>query len=226
MDRLPAIVASPPANPATSPVSRRRAMTMIELIVVLAMLTMLSTAIYAILYSVRKSFSQSQSKMDILQTTRVIMAKLRTELRNAVDKPQVINDRLYIQIAPDTAWVYYYDAKLRRLFMHRNEGRSEELLREPDVGQMKPYAFDDGQILRFDFDSSYRDSNAFAESELTLNSKVWFKVTMKILYSEKFRQLSDEDKKKILADDNDPRVKTFFMMITPRKVNWLLQGTQ
>jgi hypothetical protein len=73
----------------------------------------------------------------------------------------------------------------------------------------------------------YRDSNAFVQSELSLNSKVWFKVSMKILYTEKFDRLSDEEKEKILEDpDSDPRVKSFFMMITPRKVNWLLQATQ
>jgi hypothetical protein len=50
---------------------------------------------------------------------------------------------------------------------------------------------------------------------------------MKILYTEKFDRLSDEEKEKILEDpDSDPRVKSFFMMITPRKVNWLLQATQ
>jgi hypothetical protein len=65
------------------------------------------------------------------------------------------------------------------------------------------------------------------QSELSLNSKVWFKVSMKILYTEKFDRLSDEEKEKILEDpDSDPRVKSFFMMITPRKVNWLLQATQ
>ncbi len=201
-------------------------MTMIELIVVVGIISLLSAAIYSILYSIRRSFKQSQDKMDILQTTRIIMAKLRTELRNAYDKPQVINDRLYIQVEPDKTWVYYFDKAAHRLYMHRNEGKAEELQREPAVGEMRPYAFDDGQILKFDFDSSYRDSNAFAESELTLNSKVWFKVTMRILYSDKFKQLKEEDKAKILTDENDPRVKTFFMMITPRKVNWLLQGTQ
>ena len=87
--------------------------------------------------------------------------------------------------------------------------------------------FSDGQILNFEYDSSYRDSNAFVESELALNSKVWFKVSMKILYTEKFDRLAEDEKAKILADpDADPRVKSFFMMITPRKVNWLLQATQ
>ena len=67
----------------------------------------------------------------------------------------------------------------------------------------------------------------FVASELALNAKVWFKVSMKILYTEKFKRLSEQDKQKILANpDDDPRVKSFFMMITPRKVNWLLQATQ
>ena len=50
---------------------------------------------------------------------------------------------------------------------------------------------------------------------------------MKILYSEKFDALTEEDKAAIIANpDEDPRVKNFFMVITPRKVNWLLQATQ
>ena len=92
---------------------------------------------------------------------------------------------------------------------------------------MRPFLFNDGQILEFKYDNSYRDSKSFVESELTLNAKVWFKVSMKILYTEKYDQLSDAEKAAILdAPDDDPRIKSFFMVITPRKVNWLLQATQ
>ena len=39
--------------------------------------------------------------------------------------------------------------------------------------------------------------------------------------------ITAEQKQKILdKPDDDPRVKSFFMVITPRKVNWLLQATQ
>ena len=197
--------------------------TLIEMLFVLGLITLLSTTIYRVLTSVNKSFAQARNKLDILQTTRLIMAGLRNELRNAIDKPQVLNGQLNIPIAKDKTVVYFYDAKTRRLF----KGDKPEISSPPpDISEMHPFLFDDGQILGFDYDSSYRDANAFAESELALNSKVWFKVTMKILYTEKFKMLNEIEKQKIVSDPNDPRVKAFFMMISPRRVNWLLQATQ
>ncbi len=200
----------------------RSAMTMIELLFVVGMIVMLSGTIYQIIRNVQKSFTHARNKLDILQTTRIIMSGIRNELRNAIDKPQVLNGRLNIPLCATQTIQYLFDEN-RRLYRGKKESMTAP---DPDPSEMRPFLFDDGQILKFEFDSSYRDSNAFVESELTLNSKVWFKVTMTILYTEKFKMLSEAERKKILEDPNDPRVKNFFMMITPRKVNWLLQATQ
>ncbi|NCB37651.1 MAG: hypothetical protein EOM80_02675 [Erysipelotrichia bacterium] len=199
-------------------------MTMVELMFALGMFMLLSVSLYQILSSVRKTFTHSQNKLDILQTTRIIMSGIRNELRNANDKPQVFNDRLNIPLSPTETAQYYFNTETRRLYRGKKGGINDA---DPPVSSMRPFLFNDGQILAFDYDSSYRDSNAFVESELALNSKVWFKVSMKILYTEKFAQLSEADKASILEKpDEDPRVKSFFMVITPRKVNWLLQATQ
>lgn len=197
---------------------------MVELIFVVGMVLLLSGSVFQLLRSITKNFRHSQNKLDILQTTRIIMTGIRNELRNAAEKPQVFNGRLNIPLSKTETVQYYFNEETRRLFRGKKESINAP---DPDVEDMRPFLFDDGQILAFDYDSSYRDSNAFVQSELSLNSKVWFKVSMKILYTEKFDRLSDEEKEKILEDpDSDPRVKSFFMMITPRKVNWLLQATQ
>lgn len=202
----------------------RKAFTMVEVTITIGIFVLLSGAVYSIFKSVSQSFAHSQNKLDILQTTRIIMTGLRNELRNAADKPQVVNDRLNIPVSEDRTIIYYYDEATRRIFKGEKGALSDP---DPDISEMKQFMFDDGQILSFDYDSSYKDSNAFVESELTLNTKVWFKVSMKILYSEKFNKLSEEDKAKILANpDDDPRVKSFFMTITPRRVNWILQASQ
>ena len=203
-----------------------KGMTMIELLFVVGMIALLSGTIYKIVNQVQRSFIHSQNKLDILQATRIIMYGLRNELRNSVDKPQVFNDRLNIPVTATETVQYWFDEKQRRLY--RGIKKSEiNVGKDLDPAtEMKAFGFDDGQILRFEYDSSYKDSNAFVESELTLNSKIWFKVTMTILYTDKFHLLSEAEKKKIETDPNDPRVKNFFMMITPRKVNWLLQATQ
>jgi hypothetical protein len=152
------------------------------------------------------------------------MSGVRNELRNAAEKPQVFNGRLNIPLTATYTIQYYFEEDTRRFYRGKKGSINDP---DPDVSSMRPFMFNDGQILAFDYDSSYRDSDAFVASELTLNSKVWFKVSMKILYTEKFARLSESEKKKILEDpDSDPRVKSFFMMITPRKVNWLLQATQ
>jgi prepilin-type N-terminal cleavage/methylation domain-containing protein len=204
--------------------NKKNAMTLIELIIVMGIMVLLTGSIYQIFRSVSKSFAQSQNKLDILQTTRIIMSGLRNELRNAVDKPQTFNGRLNIPLSATRTVQYYYDENSRRIYKGEKGSINDP---DPDLSEMKTFLFDDGQILAFDFDFSYRDSNSFVESELTLNAKVWCKVSMKILYSQKFNQLSEEDKAAILAKpDDDPRVKSFFMVITPRKVNWLLQATQ
>lgn len=204
--------------------NKRRAMTMVELIFTMGIFVLLSGSVYQIFKSVNMSFLHSQNKLDILQTTRIIMSGIRNELRNAADKPQVVNDRLNIPLSPTETVQYYYEEETRRLFRGKKGNINDA---DPDPSEMRQFMFNDGQILAFEYDSSYRDSNAFVESELTLNSKVWFKVSMKILYSEKFDALTEEDKASILANpDDDPRVKNFFMVITPRKVNWLLQATQ
>jgi hypothetical protein len=188
------------------------------------MVLMLTGSMYQLMRMIRKSFTHSANKLDILQTTRIIMSGIRNELRNAAEKPQVFNGRLNIPISNTETVQYYFNEDTRRLFRGKKGSINES---DPDVSEMRPFLFDDGQILGFDYDSSYRDSNSFVESELALNSKVWFKVSMKILYTEKFKKLSEADKTKILENpDDDPRVKSFFMMITPRRVNWLLQATQ
>ncbi|MBF0498521.1 MAG: prepilin-type N-terminal cleavage/methylation domain-containing protein [Candidatus Riflebacteria bacterium] len=204
----------------------RCGVTLIELLVSVSLMVVLSTAIYTVLTAVRKSYVQAGNKLDILQTTRIIMAGLRNELRNATAKPEITEGKLHIPYLKGNKTqvaIYYFDEPTRRLF--RGE-KSEMSQPDPDVKEMRPFMLDDGQILKFEYDTSYRDANAFAESELMLNSKVWVKVTMKILYTEKFKTLSEAEKKKILEDPNDPRVKSFFMMITPRRMNWLLQATQ
>lgn len=202
----------------------RRAITMVELVFTMGIFVLLSGSVYQLFKSVNMSFMHSQNKLDILQTTRIIMSGIRNELRNAADKPQVFNDRLNIPLSATETVQYYYEEETRRLFRGKKGNINDA---DPDPSEMRQFMFNDGQILAFDYDSSYRDSNAFVESELTLNSKVWFKVSMKILYSEKFDALTEEDKAAILANpDDDPRVKTFFMVITPRKVNWILQATQ
>ncbi|HNS08331.1 MAG TPA: type II secretion system protein [Candidatus Ozemobacteraceae bacterium] len=203
---------------------RKNGMTMVELIFAVGMFMLLSVSMYQIMRAVRTTFTHSQNKLDILQTTRIIMSGIRNELRNASDKPQVFNDRLNIPVSPTETVQYYFNPETRRLYRGKKAGINDP---DPGVSDMRPFMFNDGQILSFEYDSSYRDSNAFVESELALNSKVWFKVSMKILYSEKFDKLTEADKQKILdKPDDDPRVKSFFMVITPRKVNWLLQATQ
>ncbi len=197
---------------------------MVELVFTMGIFVLLSGSVYQLFKSVNMSFMHSQNKLDILQTTRIIMSGIRNELRNAADKPQVYNNRLNIPLSATETVLYYYEEETRRLFRGKKGNIFDA---DPDPSEMRQFMFNDGQILAFDYDSSYRDSNAFVESELTLNSKVWFKVSMKILYSEKFDALTEEDKAAILANpDDDPRVKTFFMVITPRKVNWILQATQ
>ncbi len=203
---------------------RKNGMTMVELMFAVGLFMLLSVSMYQIMRAVRMTFTHSQNKLDILQTTRIIMSGIRNELRNASDKPQVFNDRLNIPLSPTETAQYYFNKETRRLYRGKKGGINDP---DPSVADMRPFLFNDGQILAFDYDSSYRDSNAFVESELALNSKVWFKVSMKILYTEKFDKLTEADKQKILENpDEDPRVKSFFMVITPRKINWLLQATQ
>ncbi|MBF0408858.1 MAG: type II secretion system protein [Candidatus Riflebacteria bacterium] len=206
-------------------ICKRAAVTMIELLVSMSLIILLSTTIYNVLKSVRLSFTQARNKLDILQTSRLIMTGIRNELRNATAKPEITDNKLHIPFYKDKQLVsvYYFDEKVRRLFRGEKPEMSSP---DPELSEMRPFLFDDGQILKFEYDTSYRDANAFAESELTLNSKVWVKVTMKILYSEKFNSLPEKEKQKIMQDPNDPRVKDFFMIITPRRVNWLLQATQ
>ncbi|HNW33613.1 MAG TPA: hypothetical protein PKM25_01675 [Candidatus Ozemobacteraceae bacterium] len=205
----------------------RSAMTLIELLFVMGMILLLSGTMYEILRNVQKTFTHSRNKLDILQTTRIIMSGIRNELRNAIDKPEAsLLDNANIMNIPvrsDETIVYHFDKKTRRLYRGKKGNMREG---DPDIGDMRPFMFDDGQILKFEFDNSYRNSDSFVESELALNSKVWFKVSMTILFTEKFASLSDTEKQKIMNDPNDPRVKQFFMMITPRRVNWLLQATQ
>ncbi len=204
---------------------KRKAFTMVEIIFVMGIFVLLSGSIYQIFRAVNKSFAQSQNKLDILQTTRIIMTGLRNELRNASGKPVLTDGMLNIPVTAEKTVVYYYDQENRRIYKGE-KGNPEDP--NPDISDMKQFMFDDGQILLFEFESSYdEDNNSFVESELTLNSKIWCKITMKILYSKKFKELSEEDKAKILANpDDDDRVKTIFMVITPRKLNWLLQSTQ
>lgn len=203
-----------------------RGFTIPELLVVLSVIVLLSTTIYNVLKSVQDQFMRSRNKMDILQSTRIIMAGIRNELRNATSKPEITEGKLHIPFMKGDKTVvaiYLFEESSRRLYRGEKTTMSEA---DPDTSEMRPWMFNDGQILKFEFDNSYRDANAFAESELTLNSKVWVKVSMKVLFTEKFKTLSEEEKRKIQDDPNDPRVKSFFMMITPRRVNWLLQATQ
>jgi prepilin-type N-terminal cleavage/methylation domain-containing protein len=209
----------------------RSGVTLAELLVVLSIIVFLSTSLYRIMSSVGTSFLHARAKLDILMTTRIIMSGIRNDLRNAVEKPQaqVIDKRhfLYIPLKDksnkDRVAIYMFDEEKHRIFRGEKGEMSDP---DPDISAFHAFLFDDGQILKFEFDSSYRDADSFAESELSLDAKVWFKVSMKILFTERFTKMKKEDKQKIASDPNDPRVKTFFMMITPRRVNWLLQATQ
>lgn len=214
--------------------ARRDGVTLMELLVVISIIVILSTALYTVLRSIRVSFFHAQNRVDILMTTRIILAAIRNDLRNATEKPEgQINDKKHILYIPmkdkhtgkDKIMIYLFDEDARRLFRNEKPDRGSD---DPPAGDRtwRPFLFDDGQILKFEFDNSYRDAEAYAESELSLNAKVWFKVTMKILYTEKYKALTDADREKIARDPDDPRVKTFVMMITPRRVNWLLQATQ
>ncbi len=201
----------------------RKAFTMVEVIFVLGIMVLLSASIYQIFNSVNKSFTHAQNKLDILQTTRIIMSGIRNEIRNASGKPQLVNDILRIPVASDKTILYYYDKETRKMYKGEKGAEDDP---DPDISDMRQFLFDNGQILSVDYDFSYT-KESFAESELTLNAQVWVKVLMKVLYSEKFDKLTEEEKASIRANpDNDDRVKTFFMVITPRKVNWLLQATQ
>ena len=205
---------------------------LIELLVVISIMVLLSATLFQIMRSIGSSFSHARNRLDILMTTRIILSGVRNDLRNAIDKPQAqVNDAQHILYVPlrdaltnkDKVSIYLFDENSRRLYRGQKPEMSSP---DPDLSQFRGFMFDDGQILKFEFDSSYRDADAFAESELSLDSKVWFKVTMKILYTEKYKSLTESERESIAQDPNDPRVKTFFMMITPRRVNWLLQATQ
>lgn len=206
---------------------KRKAFTMAEILLAMAICALLSTAIYQVMRTMQKSYTFTSNKLDILQATRIIMSGIRNELRNAFDKPQVFNDQLNIPVAEDKVIVYYFDETEKRLYRGEKEKIDDPA---PDKSEMRKFLFNDGQILTFEYDSSYRDSNTFVESEMALNAKVWFKVSMKVLYSVKSEQLSEEEKAKILASLNseepDSRVKSFSMSISPRKINWQLQSTQ
>ncbi len=214
------------------PKNRRMGVTLMELFVVLSIVVFLTGSIYSVLRSVGAQWIQARNKLDVLMTTRIIMAIIRNDLRNAIDKPQAqVTDKknaLYIPLTDkktgkEKVSIFIFDEETKRIY--RGE-KNEMTDPDPDISTLRKYMFDDGQILKFEFDSSYRDADAFAESELSVDSKVWFKVTMKVLYTGDFRTLNDAERQKIATDPNDPRVKTFFMMITPRRVNWLLQATQ
>ena len=189
-------------------------MTMIELMFALSIFALLSVSLYQVLKSVRTSFTHSQNKLDILQATRIIMSGIRNELRNAIDKPQVFNDRLNIPVAADSTIQYYFDEENRRLYRGSKGAINDP---DPSVSDLRQFLFDDGQILAFEYDSSYRDSNSFVESELALNSKVWFKVNMKILYSVKYDKLTEEEKVSITQDPDLTRGLNHFHDDYPSK---------
>jgi hypothetical protein len=221
----------PPLQPRKSGPAKT-GVSLMELLVVVSIMVLLSATLFRIMSSISSSFSHARNRLDILMTTRIILSAVRNDLRNAIEKPQAqVNDAQHIVYIPlrdplnnkDKVSIYLFDETARRLYRGTKPEMSSP---DPDLSQFRTFMFDDGQILKFEFDSSYRDADAFAESELSLNSKVWFKVTMKILYTEKYKSLSDSQRESIAKDPNDPRVKTFFMMITPRRVNWLLQATQ
>jgi len=214
----------------------RKGITVLELFVVLSIIIFLSATLYQVLRSIGEQWIRGRNRLDILMTTRIIMAAIRNDLRNAIEKPTAtIIDKKHILYIPvkdkadetkEKVMIYLFDEEKRKLFRGEKPEMGAQDQPLSDTKAWHSYLFDDGQILKFEYDNSYRDSDSFAESELTLDSKVWFKVTMKILYTEKFKSLSDAEREKIANDPNDPRLKTFFVMITPRRINWLLQATQ
>ncbi|MBI3037547.1 hypothetical protein HYY75_00650, partial [bacterium] len=102
-------------------------MTLIELLFSLGMIVLLSGSIYLVLRAVRQSFTTFRNKLDILQTTRLIMARIRNELRNASDKPEPKpgaggNWYLNIPLSNTKTSVYYFDEPNRRLYTGEKEG--------------------------------------------------------------------------------------------------------
>ena len=204
--------------------NRKKAFTMMEVIVTIGLFVLLSGAVYSIFSSFNKSFKHSQDKLDILLTTRIIMAGLRNDLRNCIDKPQGINDRLSIPVSPTRVVQYYFDKENRRLYRGSKTTMADP---DPDVSEMKPFLFGDGQILEFSFDFSHTNDDTWYETQFTLNTSFWVKVLMRILYTEKYDKLTEADKAQILENpDDDPRVKSFFMIIAPRLENWKMKTTQ
>ena len=132
---------------------KRSAVTMIELLVAMSLIILLSTTIYNVLKSVRLSFTQARNKLDILQTSRLIMAGIRNELRNATSKPEITDKKLHIPFYKDKQLVsvYYFDENTRRLFRGEKPEMSSP---DPELSEMRPFLFDDGQILKFEYDTN------------------------------------------------------------------------
>ena len=202
--------------------------TLIELLFAVSMVVLLSGTLFQILSCCHFHLHQLGRTGGQHHGNQDHHVGIRNELRNAIAKPEAERDdkgnTLKIPLGPARTIVYRFEKTERRLYRKDSPVGMNAAL--PDISEMHPFQFDDGQILNMDFDSSYRDGNTFAESELTLDSKAWFKVSMDVLFSDRFNSLKAEEQKRILSDTNDPRRREFCMTITPREVNWLLQASQ
>jgi type II secretory pathway component PulJ len=109
--------------------------TIIELIFAVGLFVLLSTSLYQILRMVRTSFTHSRNKLDILQTTRIIMTGIRNELRNAHDKPVVYDDMLNIPLSTTETVVYFFKEENRLLYRGKKGAVSEQ---KPDPSEILP----------------------------------------------------------------------------------------
>ena len=202
-------------------IKRKLAFTLIEVLVAMGIAGVLSVSLYQMMSAMRKGYSYTNDKLEILNATRMIVARIRNELRMAIRKPEVNDDKIYIPIAEDQTIIYYFDEAKKELYRATKGAMNEG---DPSFEEFHKFKFKDGQLILFDFTSSYTNEKYIA-SELSLNPVIWCKATIKVIQTEK--ALTEEEKAKIYADpDSDDRVKTFLITITPRKLNWQLQSTK
>jgi len=211
-----------------------------ELMVVILIITVLSTGVYQILRLLFKNFSFAETKLGVLQTVRLAMSRMRYDLREAVEKPAVVTDddflMLKIPLINNRVSAFAFNREERVFYTYATpDGEVQDFNATIDLSDMRPYSFSDGQILDFDVSLSYGDSDSFVNSELLYNSKIWVKVTMKVLYTENYEDLTQAQKDSLTisletgetsSGERDARIREFSMLVVPRTSNWLLHSTQ
>ncbi|MFC1742703.1 hypothetical protein ACFL35_01820 [Candidatus Riflebacteria bacterium] len=176
--------------------------------------------------SARRSIWHGTRALEIIQTCSLIMTHLRKELRIAPEVPVILNNKLIIKIPKKGEGMkqrfYFYNPQIRQLYSGERDPPSDA---EPMPGdELKPYKFDNGQIVDFRFDSSDRGEESWIINEMSMNNKYWFKVEMDVIFSKDWKKMSDEAKQKVLS--NAKLRRRFSITITPRHKNWMLQNTQ